>query len=389
MRRQVVEVEVVLLHVLAMVALRVGQAEEPLLQDRVPSVPQSDREAQDLLVVALSGQAVLAPPVRPGARLVVREVRPGVSVVAVVLPYRAPLALAQVRAPPTPRHPGTSFLEPGLLRPDAGHLSQLTCARVLRMAALRHPGRRQPSQARTGDLARRSSVRREDPARACARHRAGKVGRPVTTGAGRNRDLGAFDRRAESYDQGRLGYMHQEICDRVVTLALFVHPYPRRVLDVGCGTGYFLRALAQRIPETEAFSGVDPAPNMVGVSRSAVKDPRVRFDLGAAERLPYPDRAFDLVVSTTSFDHWADQSVGLRECARVLSPGGHLLLTDQFSELLWPTLISTRRQKARTRRRVSRLLLASGFEQPRWRRLYAVIISSVVVTKAFDMESQE
>ena len=167
----------------------------------------------------------------------------------------------------------------------------------------------------------------------------------------------------------------------MVSLALFVHPYPQRVLDVGSGTGYLLNALAPRVPDAEALCGVDPAPNMVRVSRSAVKDPRVRFDTGVAESLPYPDAAFDLVVSTTSFDHWADQPLGLRECARVLSPGGRLVLTDQFSDLLWPTLLSTRRGKARTRPRVSRPLLAAGLEQTRWRRLYAVIIATVVATK--------
>ncbi len=102
--RQVVEVEVVLLHVLAVVALGVGQAEQALLQDRVALVPEGEREAQPLLVVAQAGQTVLAPVVgaRPG--LVVAEVLPGRAVVAVVLSHRAPLALAQVRAPRPPAH---------------------------------------------------------------------------------------------------------------------------------------------------------------------------------------------------------------------------------------------------------------------------------------------
>ena len=64
-----VEVEVVLLDVLAVVALGVGQAEQPLLQQRVTAVPQRQRKAQPLLVVADAGEAVLAPPVRPSAWL--------------------------------------------------------------------------------------------------------------------------------------------------------------------------------------------------------------------------------------------------------------------------------------------------------------------------------
>ena len=100
--RGAVEVEPVLLDVLAVVALAVGEPEHPLLQDRVGAVPERERQAQPLALVADSRDPVLAPPVSPRARLVVREVVPGVAVVAVVLADRAPLALAQVRAPGLP-----------------------------------------------------------------------------------------------------------------------------------------------------------------------------------------------------------------------------------------------------------------------------------------------
>ena len=102
-RRRAVEVEVVLLHVLAVVALAVGESVEALLQDRVALVPQRQREAQPLLVVADSAETVLAPLVGARARLVMREVVPGVAVFAVVLADRAPLPLAEVGSPFLPR----------------------------------------------------------------------------------------------------------------------------------------------------------------------------------------------------------------------------------------------------------------------------------------------
>ena len=74
-RRRAVEVEVVLLDVLAVVALGVGQAEEPLLEDRVRAVPHRERQAQPLSSSLMPGDAVLAPPVGARARLVVREGR--------------------------------------------------------------------------------------------------------------------------------------------------------------------------------------------------------------------------------------------------------------------------------------------------------------------------
>ena len=90
------------------------------------------------------------------------------------------------------------------------------------------------------------------------------------------------------------------------------------------------------------------------------------------------DGSFDLVVSVTSFDHWSDQQAGLAECHRVLVPGGHLVLVDQFSGWLVPTLLFSRSGKARTRRRANRLLDAAGFGPVAWRRVYAVIINAAV-----------
>lgn len=99
-----------------------------------------------------------------------------------------------------------------------------------------------------------------------------------------------------------------------------------------------------------------------------------------AERLPWPAGTFDLVVSTTSFDHWEDQRAGLAECARMLAPSGCLVLADLFSVLL-PTLLAGRRGKARTRRRAAHLLTAAGLRSPQWHRLYAVIIQAMTATK--------
>jgi ubiquinone/menaquinone biosynthesis C-methylase UbiE len=195
------------------------------------------------------------------------------------------------------------------------------------------------------------------------------------------RDVRAFDQRADTYESGWLGRLHHEISDRVAELALRQVPAPRRVLDVGSGTGYLLNLLARRLPEAAEFTGVDAAPAMVAAARARTADERMRFAAGTAEQLPVDNGGYDLVVSATSFDHWEDQGAGLAECRRALVSGGHLVLADQFSLLLWPTLLAGRRGKARTKGRATRLVTAAGLRSPQWHPVYAAIIQAVTAVR--------
>ena len=71
------------------------------------------------------------------------------------------------------------------------------------------------------------------------------------------------------------------------------------------------------------LTGADPAAGMIDQARAAAPGgASVRFVQAFAEELPFPDASFDLVTSTMSFHHWADQRRGLREVRRVLAPGG-------------------------------------------------------------------
>jgi len=197
----------------------------------------------------------------------------------------------------------------------------------------------------------------------------------------RDRDVGAFDRRAQAYESGWRGRWHHEIADRTADLALNSQTAPRRILDVGCGSGYLLRQLAARVPEATDLVGIDPAPAMIRRAQAIACDDRLRFSIGVAEQLPYPDGSFDLVISTNSFDHWADQQAGLKECARVLGSGGRLVLTDLFSWLFMPTLLVGHRGKARSKGRATQLFLVAGFNPPEWCRLYAFILQTVAAMK--------
>jgi SAM-dependent methyltransferase len=187
--------------------------------------------------------------------------------------------------------------------------------------------------------------------------------------------------RAGGYESGWLGKLHRDIADRVADIALTRTATPHRILDVGCGTGFLLRQLASRVPEALELAGIDAAAPMIEVARSNARDPRLQFLIGVAEQLPYPDATFDLVVSTTSFDHWRDQQAGLIECARVMTPGAHLVLADQFSAWLVPTLLGSRSGKARTKARAERLIVSAGLHDVKWHDLNALIIRAATATK--------
>ena len=75
----------------------------------------------------------------------------------------------------------------------------------------------------------------------------------------RDCDVAAFDQRARDYEEGWRGRLHHEIADRTADLALACVPTPRRILDVGCGTGYLLRQLAARCPQAAELAGIDAA----------------------------------------------------------------------------------------------------------------------------------
>jgi ubiquinone/menaquinone biosynthesis C-methylase UbiE len=180
-----------------------------------------------------------------------------------------------------------------------------------------------------------------------------------------------FDRRADSYDRGRLGDWHRLVAERTAELAVAETAQPRRILDVGGGTGVLLTRLARLVPDAELLAGVDPSPRMVAQSQAALESQSAGLiERASAEDLPFERDAFDLVVSTMSFDHWRDQRAGLAECARVLEAGGRLVLTDLFAAWLAPTALLGKRDRARTRRHATGLLELTGLVPLTWRRIY-------------------
>ena len=125
-----------------------------------------------------------------------------------------------------------------------------------------------------------------------------------------------------------LGSLLQPIAADVAAAA----PDGARVLEVGCGPGRLSILLARR--HGLEVTGLDLDPAMIQRARRNAAHSaqgtgrRPSFLVGDVASLAFPDRSFDLVVSTLSMHHWADQAAGLAEIGRVLRPGGRALIWD-------------------------------------------------------------
>lgn len=180
-----------------------------------------------------------------------------------------------------------------------------------------------------------------------------------------------FDNRAHGYHRGWRGEFHARV---VVGSAELVAEHASgsvALLDVGCGTGALLRELSDRLPADARLVGVDPAPSMIEVASDALGgDGRVELRQGFAERLPFASDGFDVVVSTVSFHHWADQQAGTGEVARVLRPGGTFVLVDHFATGWLRAFNAVARRRMRTVDEVEAMLRASGLAPAGWSRVY-------------------
>lgn len=111
-----------------------------------------------------------------------------------------------------------------------------------------------------------------------------------------------------------------------------------RALDIGSGTGSEVVAFAARVePDGEAV-GVDPNPAMLAVARNRAEAAGVaaQFVEGTAYHLPFPDASFDAVRCERVYQHLDDPAAATAEIARVLRPGGRVVLIDSD----WSTAIT-------------------------------------------------
>jgi ubiquinone/menaquinone biosynthesis C-methylase UbiE len=147
------------------------------------------------------------------------------------------------------------------------------------------------------------------------------------------------DAARKHFDRWRALYSHSRLLaslQRTALAELELRP-DDRLLDVACGAGKLVRAVA---PQVERAVGVDLSPGMIEEARRRTRDEappaagRIDFVVGPSDRLPFADGEFTALVTTTSFHHFPDPAGSVREMARVLAPGGRVVIGDSIRDTL-------------------------------------------------------
>jgi demethylmenaquinone methyltransferase/2-methoxy-6-polyprenyl-1,4-benzoquinol methylase/phosphoethanolamine N-methyltransferase len=112
------------------------------------------------------------------------------------------------------------------------------------------------------------------------------------------------------------------------------------ILDVGCGTGTQVLMAKEHVGESGSVFGIEPSLEMVSYARrkAARRGLSVNIQPGVIEKLDYPDQSFDVVLCVIVMHHMPDEAkiLGIKEMARVIRPGGRLLVVDSDLHLLPP-----------------------------------------------------
>jgi ubiquinone/menaquinone biosynthesis C-methylase UbiE len=103
------------------------------------------------------------------------------------------------------------------------------------------------------------------------------------------------------------------------------------VLDVGCGVGHWGLMLASFLPNSAKIEGIDPEQEWISTAQEKaahISSKQFHYQVGHAEKIPFPDNTFDMVTCQTLLIHVTDVSVALKEMYRVLKPGGLLAVAE-------------------------------------------------------------
>jgi ubiquinone/menaquinone biosynthesis C-methylase UbiE len=153
-----------------------------------------------------------------------------------------------------------------------------------------------------------------------------------------------------------------------------------QVLDVGCGTGTLALEAARRASRAGRVVGVDPSTDQIARARSkaARRKLPVDFQIGVIEQLPFPDQTFDVVLSTLMMHHLPVplKRQGLAEIARVLKPGGRLIIADFKPKQERKGQAARFHAGGSSMQDLATMVVDAGFEQPEMEQMQPLRFSA-------------
>ena|ERR1043165_9953998 len=119
---------------------------------------------------------------------------------------------------------------------------------------------------------------------------------------------------------------HELLAGRILKPSAFDVSGCKRILDAGCGNGRHCKVILRRVGPDAQIHAFDISQRMLGRANHRLKSDRINYVAADLTRLPYADVFFDAIVCGWVLEHLPDPHPGLHELARILCPGGKLLL---------------------------------------------------------------
>ena len=139
-----------------------------------------------------------------------------------------------------------------------------------------------------------------------------------------------FEQLAHDWDREHHGAEEIEKTRRFARTFFRLHE-GEIVLDAGCGTGRLIPHLRERIRDSGRVVELDLSIEMLRIGKNRYQDQRILFIQGDGQNIPLKDRSIDTVVCFAFFPNLADKKKALTSFARVLKPGGRIIIAHQMN----------------------------------------------------------